>query len=291
MKEIVVISGKGGTGKTSLALALSFILGPEAVIADCDVDAPDMHLILKPQIISREEFKSGYKAVIDSTKCSKCNLCQEICRYGAVIVESGNYTVNKMECEGCSYCYHVCPEKAVRMEEQTVGEWFLSEIRTDSWLSHSQLGIGADNSGKLVAKVKKEAKEAAETREIEYILVDGSPGIGCPVISSLSGANYALIVTEPSLTGFSDMKRVAELTKQFFIPMGCIINKADLNKDITNKIINYLKTEEVELIDCLDYDDDFHQALINSKSIIELNPYKWTSRIYMIWNRVRNGIK
>lgn len=285
MKEIVIISGKGGTGKTSVAAALAFVAG-KVVMADCDVDAADLHLILKPDILSREDFYSGVKAHIDVSKCTSCGLCKQVCRFDAIANENGVFKVNPFDCEGCGYCYHICPEEAISLPEQRVGECYISETRLDCKLVHAKLNIGADNSGKLVAKVKKEAKLKAEQEQQDFVLVDGSPGIGCPVISSLSGADFVLLVTEPTLSGLSDLKRVWQLARKFNIPGGCIINKSDINPRIALQTEEFLQKEGILHIDNLPYDEDFHQAITVGQSLVEYNSSKWHPCFTNIWNKI-----
>lgn len=285
MKEIVIISGKGGTGKTSVAAALATVAS-KVVMADCDVDAADLHLILKPAILTSEDFYSGVKAEIDPAQCSSCGECERICRFGAISHEDGVYNVNPLDCEGCGYCYHICPAEAISLPEQLVGECYLSDTKLDCQLVHAKLGIGADNSGKLVAKVKKDAKEAALKNQMDYILVDGSPGIGCPVISSLSGADFVLLVTEPTLSGLNDLQRVWQLTAQFQIPAGCIINKADLNPRIRDQIKQFLADHEIWQVCDLPYDNDFSQAITLGQSLVEFNPSKWKQLFVDIWDSI-----
>jgi MinD superfamily P-loop ATPase len=285
MKEIVIISGKGGTGKTSVAASLACV-AENVVMADCDVDAADLHLILQPQVQKSEDFYSGVKAAIDTSKCSSCGICEAICRFGAISHQGLLYRVNPLDCEGCGYCFHVCPVAAIDLPEQKVGQSFISETRLGCSLIHARLGIGADNSGKLVAKVKKEAKQIAGAQNADYILVDGSPGIGCPVISSLSGADFVVLVTEPTLSGLNDLKRVWELTAQFRIPAGCIINKADLNIGIASLIRDFLHQNGIGHIDEIPYDDDFSKAITLGKSLVEFAPAKWHNRFTTIWNMI-----
>jgi MinD superfamily P-loop ATPase len=286
MKEIVVISGKGGTGKTSVTCALAFIDPDSLVLADCDVDAADVHLIMKPTAITSEDFHSGIKAVIDSNKCISCGACARVCRFEAISHAGSSYTVNPLDCEGCGYCYQVCPAKAIELPIQKVGNCYTSLTRIGSHMVHAKLGIGADNSGKLVAKVKKEAKVVAEQTNKSFILVDGSPGIGCPVISSLSGADYALLVTEPTISGLSDLQRVFQLSAKFRIPTGCIINKADLNPDVARQIINFLNTSGIKHIANIPYDEDFSKAITLGKSLVEYNPNKWLPLFQNIWQQL-----
>jgi MinD superfamily P-loop ATPase len=280
MKEIVIISGKGGTGKTSVAAALAFI-AESAMVADCDVDASDLHLILKPDILQRENFYSGVKAEIIAEKCIACGKCEQVCRFNAIFQKANTYTVNAQDCEGCGYCYHVCAVDAISLPEQKVGECYISETKLGLKLIHARLSSGADNSGKLVARVKKQAKA----------LVDGSPGIGCPVISSLSGADFVLLVTEPTLSGLSDLKRVWELAKKFNIPGGCIINKADINPEIALKTEAYLQEENILLLDKILYDEDFYRSMTLGTSLVEFNPAKWRPGFEGIWQQIKKEIQ
>ncbi len=286
MREIVIISGKGGTGKTSITGTLSLIAGTKAVMADCDVDASDLHLILQPQIISRKDFFSGVIAEIDTQKCLSCGLCKKVCHFDAVEYADSKYQINEMSCEGCGYCFLVCPAKAISLNESKVGETYNAISRAGSDMVYAKLDIAADNSGKLVSEVKKMAKAKAEENNKEYIIVDGSPGIGCPVISSLSGADFVLLVTEPTLSGLSDLKRVWDLVNKFKIPAGCIINKADINPDLTQKIKLFLETEKIDYISSIPYDSDFQKAIANAMSIVEYNPEKWTGIFENIWEKI-----
>jgi MinD superfamily P-loop ATPase len=286
IQEIVVLSGKGGTGKTSITASLAFIAKEKAVIADGDVDAADLHLILQPQAIEEEAFYSGVKAEIDYSVCKNCGKCAAICRFGAIQYQEIKYSIDKLECEGCGYCAFICPAKAIRLNETKAGTFFLSETRTGAILSHAELETGADNSGKLVAKVKKEARKTAQYAGIHSILVDGAPGIGCPVISSLSGANYVLLVTEPTLSGLHDLKRVCELARKYIFNLGCIINKADINLSVTETIKKYLKEENIESLITFPYDEDFYHAMTNGVSLVELNPDKWLKPFILIWEKI-----
>jgi len=290
MKEIVVISGKGGTGKTSVTASLAFVV-PNLVMADCDVDAADLHLILKPDILKSEDFYSGVKAVIDPDKCVSCGICEEVCRFDAISHTDGTYRVNALDCEGCGYCHFACPSQAISLPLQKVGQCYLSDTRAGCRLVHARLGIGADNSGKLVAKVKKDAQEEAARANADFILVDGSPGIGCPVISSLSGADFVLLVTEPTLSGISDLKRVWELTSQFQIPAGCIINKEDLNPQIAAQIREFLADNNIPVIDGITYDEDFSRAITLGQSLVEYDTPKWKPRFVSIWDTITKELK
>ncbi|MCK5029375.1 MAG: ATP-binding protein [Bacteroidales bacterium] len=287
MKEIVVISGKGGTGKTSVTASLAVLAGNDAIVADCDVDAADMHLLMKPTIEKSENFFSGVIAKIDEDKCTNCGMCADICRFNAIPVINDQHIINTLNCEGCGYCEKVCPVEAISMHEQNVGDWYISKTRIQNILVHAKLGIGAENSGKLVAKVKNEAKRLAEENNKDYIIVDGSPGIGCPVVSSLSGANFVVLVTEPSLSGLHDLKRVYELVKKFNLKAGCIINKYDINQDVTKDIIQFLKDESVEHIANLPYNENFTKAMTVGETIVEYDQGELKDLIVNSWEDIK----
>ena len=272
MKEIVVISGKGGTGKTSLTASFAILGAENLVVADCDVDAADMHLLLEPDFANGEDFFSGELAVIDQDKCVACGECAEVCRYDAIPVIDGRYIVDEIGCEGCGYCARICPEDAITNIQQNVGNWYRSKIRSGTTMVHARLKIGADNSGKLVAKVKNEAKAGAEAEGKDLILVDGSPGVGCPVVSSLSGASLVVLVTEPTVSGLHDLRRVYELVKKFGIRAGCIINKADLNAEVLADLRLFLDEEGISLLAEIPYNEQFTAAITNGKTIVEWDP-------------------
>jgi len=287
MKEIVCISGKGGTGKSSVVSALAWIAKENLVVADCDVDAADLHLIFSPEAKLSEDFYSGVKAVIDPAKCTGCGLCAEKCRFDAINPKDGVYEVSALDCEGCGFCYHICPTEAISLPQQLVGQCYTSDTRFKCSLVHAKLGIGADNSGKLVAKVKNEAKALARKEGKDFLLVDGSPGIGCPVISSLSGADIVLMVTEPSLSAQSDLARLWELIQKFQIPAACIINKADINPEISQTISSWLKQEGIRHLADLPYSSDFQIAITNGQSVTEQNNAKWQPIFFNIWESLK----
>jgi len=291
MKEIVILSGKGGTGKTSLTASFSLLADHKTVVADCDVDAADMHLLMQPDWHTKHEFFSGYKAVLDQEKCVKCGKCLNVCRFEAVNFADQLYSIVPLNCEGCSYCSHICPKDAIQMIEVKAGEWFISQTKANNTMVHARLDIGADNSGKLVAKIKKEAKLIAEIEKVDHIIIDGSPGIGCPVISSLTGADYVVFVTEPSVSGLHDLKRVYELVNKFNIPAGCIINKADLSRNMTQEIEQYLKDLNIDHISNLPYDESFTAAMVQGKTIMELPENKLQKQIISSWEVIKNNLK
>lgn len=285
MKEIVIISGKGGTGKTSITAAFAMLARGKAVLADCDVDAADLHLILCPEMLSTQDFYSGYLARINPDLCSLCGECQKVCRFEAISLKQGQFVVNDLNCEGCAYCSRVCPALAINMVEQNVGELFHSTAKTGDPMIHARLRSGADNSGKLVAQVKKEARQSAKETGREYILVDGSPGIGCPVISSLSGARLVILVTEPTISGLHDLKRVYELVKRFHIPAACLVNKADLNLEYSLKIRNNLHSKGILHLADLPYDDSFTRAMTLGKSIVEEDT-DLARQVITVWEKI-----
>lgn len=290
MKEIVVISGKGGTGKTSITASFASLGGADIIVADCDVDAADMHLLLQPDFAREEDFYSGELAKIHADECTQCGKCAEVCRFDAISVIDGMHTVDPLSCEGCGYCARICPTDAIENLSMNVGKWYISSIKTGSLMVHARLGIGADNSGKLVAKVKNEAKRLAEETNKDYIIVDGSPGIGCPVVSSLSGAAFVVLVTEPSVSGLHDLKRVYELVKKFNLKAGCIINKSDINEKVTQEIEAFLREENILHIVNLPYDEQFTRAMTNGQTIIESDTNGLKQMIVNSWNKIKQTI-
>jgi MinD superfamily P-loop ATPase len=289
MKEIVILSGKGGTGKTSIAASFAVLAGNDAVIADCDVDAANMHLLLKPDFGKKSEFYSGELALIKQELCTECGKCEEICRFDAISYINNQYQINSLNCEGCGYCEKICPSHAITMQEQISGNLYISKTRLGSTMIHAKLNIGAENSGKLVAKVKSEAKSTASEEGKSYIIVDGSPGIGCPVVSSLAGANFVVLVTEPSVSGLHDLKRIYVLIKKFRIKAACIINKYDMNIEKTIEIKSFLKEENIVHLADIPYDINFTKTMIESKTIVEKqSPIKKT--VENIWEKIKKQL-
>jgi len=249
MKKLTVISGKGGTGKTTFTANLVSLM-ENVVIADCDVDAPNLHLLLKPENKGDEIYRGAKLAVKDPEKCIDCGLCYDNCRFNAI--RKSDFSVINLKCEGCGVCAEVCPTDALKMEKIVTGNIYRAESKYGPMI-HARLIPGADTSGKLVSEVKKIADEKAEEINAEWIVVDGSPGIGCPVIASLNDADMALLVTEPTLTGFSDLRRVIEVIEHFNIDAGLVINKYDINTDISDKIEAYCRDENIELFAKIPY--------------------------------------
>ncbi len=288
MKEIVVISGKGGTGKTSLTACFAYLAKDDAVIVDCDVDAADMHLLMKPDFAKSEDFYSGSIAKINQDECIQCGKCAEVCRYDAIPIVNSNYIIDSLNCEGCGYCPRVCPVDSIEMKDAFAGQLFISTSRVNSPMVHARLGIGADNSGKLVTKVKNEAKTIAKNNRKSFIIIDGSPGIGCPVVSSLSGADLVVLITEPTISGFHDLKRVCEVIKSFKLKAACIINKFDLNIDISNNIHLFINENGITHLVDLPYDENFTKAMINGKTIVEYGSGALQHAIMGSWEKIKN---
>jgi len=266
IKELVIISGKGGTGKTSLMAAFAS-LAKNKVLCDADVDAADLHLITNPQIMRRNDFQAGNTAVINKDLCTECGLCREMCRWDAI---GDSYEVYSIGCEGCGVCVHFCPETAIEFPENTCGEWFVSDTRCGPMV-HARLGIAEENSGKLVTLVRQEARKLANDRNIGLILTDGPPGVGCPVIASIGGASAVLIVTEPTVSGKHDMKRVAQLAAHFNIPALVCVNKFDLNLELTREIETYAEEKDIACLGRIPFDPIFIKAMIQAQTILEYN--------------------
>jgi len=264
MKEIIIISGKGGTGKTSLVAAFSS-LAENKVLCDADVDAADLHLIMEPAVVRGADFQSGNSAAINKDACTECGLCREMCRFDAI---SADYIVNPVDCEGCGVCVHFCPETAIDFPVNTCGEWFVSDTRFGPMV-HARLGIAEENSGKLVTLVRQEARKLAEEKNLDLILTDGPPGVGCPVIASIGGASAVLIVTEPTVSGKHDMERVAQLAGHFKIPAMICVNKFDLNLELTRKIENYAKEKGLSCLGRIPFDPVFTKAMIQAQTVFE----------------------
>jgi len=272
MKELVVISGKGGTGKTSIAAALA-LLADKPVVADCDVDAADLHLLLAPEIVETHEFMSGHKAFIRAADCTGCGKCAKLCRFNALEKRTAAdgrtvYAVDPVSCEGCGVCVRFCPARAIDIADSRWGEWIVSETRVGPMV-HARLAAAAENSGKLVSLVRKEARRVAEEQGRTLVIVDGPPGIGCPVIASLTGANWVLVVTEPTVSGEHDMLRVLELARHFEIPTAVCVNKYDINLGMALRIESAAQENGAFIVGRIPYDRAVTEAQIMGKSVVE----------------------
>jgi MinD superfamily P-loop ATPase len=280
MKQIVVISGKGGTGKSIITGSLAS-LAKNKVMADCDVDAADLHLLLHPTVKETHEFSGGKIAFIDESRCSQCGKCQEVCRFEAI----DDYVVDPISCEGCGVCFHICPEKAIKMVDSLSGKWFISETKYGPFV-HAKLGIAEENSGKLVTLVRQNAKFIAEKEKRDFVIIDGPPGIGCPVIASLSGVDIALIVTEPTLSGIHDLERIAGVAHHFGIKSLVCINKYDLNLAVTRKIEEYCRHNNIELVGKIPFEISVTEALVRGLPIVEYSNNQVTHEIKNLWEKI-----
>ncbi len=278
MKELVILSGKGGTGKTSLAAAFATLAAP-VVVADADVDAPDLHILLGPELRSRREFRAGFEARIRPEDCTSCGRCLELCHFDAI---SPDYVVNPTACEGCGVCLEVCPEAAVDFVEKVAGEWYLSRTRVGP-MAHALLRPGEENSGKLVAIVRKAAQALAVEEDLSLILVDGPPGIGCPVISSVTGAAATLIVAEPTLTGIQGFARAADLAAHFGVPAALAVNKYDINADNTAALAREAERRDIPVVGRVPYDGAFTAAQRERKTVVERGEGPAADAVAEIW--------
>jgi len=291
LKEIVVISGKGGTGKTSIVAAFA-ALAKNAVLADCDVDAADLHLVLEPKIKQTTDFSGGKRAFIIAGKCDGCGKCQDMCRFDAVHFNGrGNdvvdktFTIDPVSCEGCKVCVEFCPADAIEFNDSINGQWFISDMRFGPMV-HAKLGIAEENSGKLVTLIRKEAKRIAEEQKKDLLIVDGSPGIGCHVIASITGADLVLVVTEPPLSGKHDLDRVCQLTANFRIKTLVCVNKADINPQIAGQINEEAVQRGLKVIGKIPYDEAFTKAQIMKASVVEYTGGAITQQLKALWRQV-----
>lgn len=283
MPEIVILSGKGGTGKTSLTAAFAHLAGGH-IICDLDVDAPDLHLILQPEVEEQVAFVSGHEAFIRAEDCERCGQCLAACRSDAIQGEDPP-VVNPLKCEGCKLCVALCPAAAIDFNPNHCGDWYRSTSRFGPMV-HAQLFPAEENSGRLVALLRQQARAMAESRGLEIILADGPPGIGCPVISALSGADLAVIVTEPTVSGRHDLERVLDLCRHFKIPAGVIINKSDLNADQAGMIETYCREQGLGVIGKLPHDAAFTQAMIRQRTVTEYGPEEIRDTVAALWNNI-----
>lgn len=282
MRELVILSGKGGTGKTSITAAFAS-LAQNMVLCDADVDAADLHLILRPDFKQTTDFKGGHEAVINPALCTRCGRCIEVCRFGAV---KDSFEIDPIDCENCGVCVDLCPEKAVDFPETVCGRWYISGTRFGSMV-HARLGIAQENSGKLVSLIRGKAKKLAAKNNLDLILTDGPPGIGCPVIASIGQATAILIVAEPTVSGIHDMERVGQLSKHFNIPAMVCINKFDLNPEQTKAIEDLAQKTGITVVGEIPFDQTFTEAMIQAKTIFEYNPHSQAGiEVRKVWDRI-----
>ncbi len=279
MKQVTVVSGKGGAGKTTVTAMFATLAN--AVIADCDVDAPNLHILLKPEVVETIPFEGMKKARIIEDKCSRCGLCEELCRFDAI----REFKVDEIRCEGCAFCYRACPEGAIEMVSEKRGEIYITKTEFGDFV-YALLFPGEENSGKLVNEVRNTAKRIAEEKGVDLLILDGAAGIGCPVIASLAGASVALVVAEPTLSGLNDMARIIELARHFKIEPLVAVNKFDLNPDITAKIEEFCSNDNVEIVGKIPFDEDIPKQIAQLKLPFE---GKAAEEIREIWRRLEGG--
>ena len=284
MKQILIISGKGGTGKTVITASFAS-LAKNKVMADCDVDAADLHLLLHPKIKEEHNFEGGKTAIIDEEKCIGCGKCQEVCRFEAVREEGDKFKIDPLACEGCGACTLVCPENAIILKAENVGHWFISETRYGPMI-HAKLGIAQENSGRLVSLVREKSMDIALKKGVDYVIIDGPPGIGCPVIASISGVDLALIVIEPTLSGMHDAQRAINVAKHFGIKTAVCINKNDLNPKNSETIKKDCLKSDVPVIGEIPFDKIVPESLVHEKPIVEYKDCRVSSEIKNLWNKI-----
>jgi MinD superfamily P-loop ATPase len=282
MRQITVLSGKGGTGKTTITASFA-VLAKKAVVADCDVDAPDLHMLLHPEIIETQEFKGSKLAVIDEAKCIECGLCREKCKFNAV---TENFTIDSFSCEGCGVCAIVCPTNAITLTERVSGHAYISKTKY-GFMAHAMLSPSEANSGKLVTLVRQNAKILAERENCNFIIIDGPPGIGCPVIASVTGVDAGLVVTEPTMSGIHDLKRALQLLEHFNVQPFVCVNTYDINKDNAEKIESFCKENGIDVIGKIPFNPIVTEAMVNGKTIIEYSPRSAVAKeIDSIWEKL-----
>jgi MinD superfamily P-loop ATPase len=281
MREIVVISGKGGAGKTSMAGAFAH-LAQNAILCDLDVDAPDLHLLLDPQVRKEESFLSGHEAVIAPDRCVGCGQCAELCRFDAIREDGDVYRVDSLACEGCKVCVTLCPEKAIDFPEKHCGQWYVSDTRFGPMV-HAQLFPGEENSGRLVTLLKQQGRAMAEERGLDLVLCDGTPGIGCPVISSMAGTDLAVVVTEPTPSGLHDLKRVAELCGRFRTKVAVLVNKWDVNPAMTEEIEAWSAAQGYTLVGRFPHDRAVVDAMLERKVLTETDNTELSAILNASW--------
>ena len=286
MKQLAILSGKGGTGKTTITASLA-VLAKNAVVADCDVDAPDLHMLLHPEVIKTQEFKGSKLAVVDEEKCTKCGLCREGCRCDAI---TEDITIDPISCEGCGVCVIICPVDAVTLTDRISGHAYISNTKY-GFLAHAMLSPGEANSGKLVALVRQNAKTLAESEKSDQIIIDSPPGIGCPVIASVTGVNAGLVVTEPTMAGIHDLERALQLLRHFNVSPFVCVNIYDINKDNANKIVSFCEENGIEVVGKIPFNPVVTEAMVNGKPVVE---YAFESdvakEVGRMWKRILSAL-
>jgi len=289
MKQLSVISGKGGTGKTVITAAFA-ALAEKKVMADCDVDAADLYLLLHPDVKERHKFRAGMKAKLDKEQCTVCENCIEVCRFSAISKDKNEILIDPISCEGCGICALACNAQAIRMEENICGEWYISHTRFGPMV-HAKLGIAEENSGKLVSLVRQNARLIAHKSKLDLVIVDGPPGIGCPVIASITGVDLVIAVTEPTLSAISDLERVLNLGRHFKIESAVLINRYDINLENTEKIKKFCQRENIDIVGKIPFDNTFTQAMVEGKTIIEYKDSDLVEEIKNVWEKISTRIR
>jgi len=288
--EIAVISGKGGTGKSSIAAAFATLNG-KVVVADCDVDAANLYLLFNPTHEEEIVYIAGHKAVINYDLCTTCGICESYCRFDAISVKNSRIVISGISCDGCFLCSHICPEKAITMVQNDKSRMYSGSFRNGKMV-YGRLSPGEENSGKLVNLVREKAKEVAKENNLGTIILDGPPGIGCPAISTITGVDKVIIVTEPTISGLHDMQRTIEIIQKFNLPAFIIINKYDLNSSMSKQIEEWCNQNEIAIVGQLPFDRQVTEAMVQSKSITEINPdHKISKKLKAIWNNILNQKK
>ena len=288
MKQVVLLSGKGGTGKTSVAASLAHLASQDAsiVLADADVDAANLELVLAPKEMEQHPFSGGKQATILPELCTACGRCVEVCRFDAVLNENGVYRVDLNGCEGCASCFYQCPARAIEMQDSRSGLWFRSETRFGP-LFHAHLYPGQENSGKLVSMVRQQASVWAAEHGADYVIIDGPPGIGCPVIAAAGGVHLALLVTEPTVSGVHDLERILATTEHFRIPAAVVVNKFDINLEWVAQIAAFCRSREIPLVACLPFDTVVTEAMVQGQPVTVFSEGAVSRELQRLWDALR----
>jgi len=291
MKQLVILSGKGGTGKTSVAAALAHLAASELSItlADADVDAANLELVLDPEKLEEQDFMGGQLAIIEPDECTACGICADVCRFDAVIPGEDAYQIDASACEGCASCFYQCPTEAIRMEEQRAGLWFRSETRFGP-LFHAHLFAGQENSGKLVTMVKQQGRLLTMDDDRDLLIVDGPPGIGCPVIASIAGADMALLVVEPTVAGVHDLERVLGTTRHFGVPALVCLNKADVNPSQSQRVEDFCREEGIPLVGQIPFDTVVTEAMVQGQPVTAYTDGAVTEALRRVWANVKEHL-
>lgn len=287
MKQLTILSGKGGTGKTTITASFA-VLAKNTAVADCDVDAPDLHMLLHPEVVRTQEFKGAKLAVIDEEKCTDCGLCREKCRFDAI---TEDIKIDSISCEGCGVCFVVCPVNAITLIERISGHAYISKTE-HGFMAHAMLSPGEASSGKLVTLVRQNARILAEKEHSDLVIIDGPPGIGCPVIASVTGIDAGLVVTEPTMSGIHDLERALQLLRHFNVTPFVCVNVYDINEENTEKIVSFCKENDIEVVGKIPFNAKVTEAMVNGKPIVEYAPESDVAKeIEKMWKRVLSALK